>query len=112
MKMKGKVGGDDEKETSGADEGKEDMSNENYDKKKNMVGNGGEEDQEKETLHNEFRLEEGNVEAEKHVNLNVEMITVVLDGEDVGEWKPIDKCVGLALVNQFDISQTYKCLVH
>ncbi|KAK4401016.1 hypothetical protein Sango_1207700 [Sesamum angolense] len=29
-----------------------------------------------------------------------------------GEWKLVDKCVGLALVNRFNISQVYKCLIH
>ncbi|KAL2489815.1 heteroglycan glucosidase 1 [Forsythia ovata] len=29
-----------------------------------------------------------------------------------GEWMLVDKCLGLALVNRFDISQVYKCLVH
>ncbi|KAL0327710.1 UNVERIFIED_CONTAM: Alpha-glucosidase 2 [Sesamum angustifolium] len=29
-----------------------------------------------------------------------------------GEWKLVDKCVGLALVNLFNISQVYKCLIH
>ncbi|KAG8382052.1 hypothetical protein BUALT_Bualt05G0036400 [Buddleja alternifolia] len=29
-----------------------------------------------------------------------------------GEWMLIDKCLGLALVNRFAISQVYKCLIH
>lgn len=29
-----------------------------------------------------------------------------------GEWMLIDKCVGLGLVNRFDVSQVYKCLIH
>ncbi|PON47571.1 hypothetical protein PanWU01x14_243300 [Parasponia andersonii] len=29
-----------------------------------------------------------------------------------GEWRLIDKCLGLALVNYFDVKQVYKCLIH
>ncbi|XP_068325749.1 uncharacterized protein [Pyrus communis] len=29
-----------------------------------------------------------------------------------GEWMLMDKCVGLGLVNRFDVSQVYKCLIH
>lgn len=29
-----------------------------------------------------------------------------------GEWMLVDKCLGLALVNKFDVSEVYKCLVH
>ncbi|CAJ1930908.1 unnamed protein product [Sphenostylis stenocarpa] len=29
-----------------------------------------------------------------------------------GEWKLIDKCLGLALVNRFSVSEVFKCLVH
>ncbi|KAK7407036.1 hypothetical protein VNO78_08676 [Psophocarpus tetragonolobus] len=29
-----------------------------------------------------------------------------------GEWKLIDKCLGLALVNKFSVSEVFKCLVH
>ncbi|KAL0297456.1 UNVERIFIED_CONTAM: Alpha-glucosidase 2 [Sesamum radiatum] len=38
----------------------------------------------------------------------------VLEGDlrPNGEWKLVDKCVGLALVNRFNISQVYKCLIH
>ena len=30
----------------------------------------------------------------------------------LGEWMLVDKCLGLALVNRFDVQQVYKCLVH
>lgn len=29
-----------------------------------------------------------------------------------GEWRLIDKCLGLALVNRFNVSEVFKCLVH
>ncbi|BBH02722.1 heteroglycan glucosidase 1 [Prunus dulcis] len=29
-----------------------------------------------------------------------------------GEWMLIDKCLGLGLLNRFDVSQVYKCLIH
>ena len=29
-----------------------------------------------------------------------------------GEWMLVDKCLGLALVNRFDITEVHKCLVH
>ncbi|KAF4400709.1 hypothetical protein G4B88_001264 [Cannabis sativa] len=29
-----------------------------------------------------------------------------------GEWMLIDKCLGVALVNHFDINEVYKCLIH
>ncbi|XP_027361090.1 uncharacterized protein LOC113869127 isoform X2 [Abrus precatorius] len=29
-----------------------------------------------------------------------------------GEWRLIDKCLGLALVNRFKVSEVFKCLVH
>ncbi|XP_062120589.1 uncharacterized protein LOC133834844 isoform X3 [Humulus lupulus] len=29
-----------------------------------------------------------------------------------GEWMLIDKCLGLALVNHFDINEVFKCLIH
>ncbi|GMN40734.1 hypothetical protein TIFTF001_009967 [Ficus carica] len=29
-----------------------------------------------------------------------------------GEWSLVDKCLGLALVNQFDVQQVFKCLIH
>lgn len=29
-----------------------------------------------------------------------------------GEWMLVDKDLGLCLVNRFDISQVYKCLIH
>lgn len=29
-----------------------------------------------------------------------------------GEWKLIDKCLGLALVNRFNIAQVHKCVIH
>ncbi|RDX82857.1 hypothetical protein CR513_36302, partial [Mucuna pruriens] len=29
-----------------------------------------------------------------------------------GEWRLIDKCLGLALVNRFSVSEVFKCLVH
>ncbi|KAL5550807.1 hypothetical protein UlMin_000983 [Ulmus minor] len=29
-----------------------------------------------------------------------------------GQWMLIDKCLGLALVNKFDVKQVYKCFVH
>ncbi|KAL3619125.1 hypothetical protein CASFOL_036695 [Castilleja foliolosa] len=38
----------------------------------------------------------------------------VLEGDrrPNGEWRLVDKCLGLALVNRFDIEQVYKCLIH
>lgn len=29
-----------------------------------------------------------------------------------GEWKLVDKCLGLALVNKFNIKEVQKCLIH
>ncbi|KAG5049011.1 hypothetical protein JHK85_010114 [Glycine max] len=29
-----------------------------------------------------------------------------------GEWRLVDKCLGLALVNRFSVSEVFKCLVH
>ncbi|XP_015897351.1 uncharacterized protein LOC107430989 isoform X2 [Ziziphus jujuba] len=29
-----------------------------------------------------------------------------------GEWMLVDRCLGLALVNKFDVKQVYKCLIH
>ncbi|GKA34839.1 hypothetical protein Tco_0721268, partial [Tanacetum coccineum] len=29
-----------------------------------------------------------------------------------GEWMLVDKCLGLSLVNKFNIDQVYKCLIH
>lgn len=29
-----------------------------------------------------------------------------------GEWMLVDKCLGVGLVNRFDVNQVYKCLVH
>ncbi|KAK8516011.1 hypothetical protein V6N12_066851 [Hibiscus sabdariffa] len=29
-----------------------------------------------------------------------------------GEWKLVDKCLGLELINRFDVGEVYKCLIH
>ncbi|KAF3447894.1 hypothetical protein FNV43_RR08601 [Rhamnella rubrinervis] len=29
-----------------------------------------------------------------------------------GEWRLVDRCLGLALVNKFEVGQVYKCLIH
>lgn len=29
-----------------------------------------------------------------------------------GEWKLVDKCLGLELINRFNIEQVYKCYIH
>lgn len=29
-----------------------------------------------------------------------------------GEWRLVDKCLGLALVNRFNVTEILKCLVH
>ena len=29
-----------------------------------------------------------------------------------GEWMLVDKCLGLALINRFNVKEVYKCLVH
>ncbi|KAL8498688.1 hypothetical protein ACS0TY_021866 [Phlomoides rotata] len=34
------------------------------------------------------------------------------DLRPAGEWRLVDKCLGLALVNRFSISQVHKCLLH
>jgi len=32
--------------------------------------------------------------------------------EFLGEWKLVDKCAGLCLVNRFNLNEVNKCLVH
>ncbi|KAK9276109.1 hypothetical protein L1049_005640 [Liquidambar formosana] len=29
-----------------------------------------------------------------------------------GEWMLVDKCLGLGLVNRFNVNEVYKCLIH
>ncbi|PNX68121.1 alpha-glucosidase 2-like protein, partial [Trifolium pratense] len=29
-----------------------------------------------------------------------------------GEWRLVDKCLGLALVNRFNVTEVVKCLIH
>lgn len=29
-----------------------------------------------------------------------------------GEWKLHDKCLGVSLVNRFDVKEVYKCMIH
>lgn len=37
---------------------------------------------------------------------------IIFDFLATGEWVLIDKCLGLGLLNRFDVSQVYKCLIH
>ncbi|CAM8883103.1 unnamed protein product [Rhodiola kirilowii] len=34
------------------------------------------------------------------------------DSRPDGEWKLVDKCLGMELVNRFDVDQVYKCYIH
>lgn len=42
-------------------------------------------------------------------NFLLDQLTYVVTA---GEWMLVDKCQGIALVNQFDVQQVYKCLIH
>jgi hypothetical protein len=35
-----------------------------------------------------------------------------MDQNILGEWMLVDKCVGLSLINRFELSHVRKCVVH
>ncbi|XP_051181003.1 uncharacterized protein [Lolium perenne] len=50
--------------------------------------------------------------SEQEISLEFEEVTLEGDMRPNGEWKLVDKCSGLSMINRFDQSQVNKCLLH